>query len=283
MTTLLPSHTTRKLEKRLRRETGRAIQDYNMIEEGDRVMVCISGGKDSFSLLDILCRLKSKAPINFQLTAVNVDQNQPGFPTDLLKVYLEGLGVDYRIIDQDTYSVVKNIIPDGKTMCGLCSRLRRGILYSFARKEGMTKIALGHHRDDIVETLFLNMFFGGRLKAMPPKLLSDDGNNVVIRPLSYCIEKDIAQYAQLKRFPIIPCNLCGSQPNLQRQTVKRMLADWEQQHPGRSATIFRSVTNISPSQLADTSLFDFARLRARHEPATWLPEGNTIDIENARL
>ena len=283
MTTLLPSHTTRKLEKRLRRETGRAIQDYNMIEEGDRVMVCISGGKDSFSLLDILCRLKSKAPINFQLTAVNVDQNQPGFPTDLLKVYLEGLGVDYRIIDQDTYSVVKNIIPDGKTMCGLCSRLRRGILYSFARKEGMTKIALGHHRDDIVETLFLNMFFGGRLKAMPPKLLSDDGNNVVIRPLSYCIEKDIAQYAQLKKFPIIPCNLCGSQPNLQRQTVKRMLADWEQQHPGRSATIFRSVTNISPSQLADTSLFDFARLRARHEPATWLPEGNTIDIENARL
>ena len=283
MTTLLPSHTTRKLEKRLRRETGRAIQDYNMIEEGDRVMVCISGGKDSFSLLDILCRLKSKAPINFQLTAVNVDQNQPGFPTDLLKVYLEGLGVDYRNIDQDTYSVVKNIIPDGKTMCGLCSRLRRGILYSFARKEGMTKIALGHHRDDIVETLFLNMFFGGRLKAMPPKLLSDDGNNVVIRPLSYCIEKDIAQYAQLKQFPIIPCNLCSSQPNLQRQTVKRMLADWEQQHPGRSATIFRSVTNISPSQLADTSLFDFARLRARHEPATWLPEGNTIDIENARL
>ena len=254
-----------------------------MIEEGDHVMVCISGGKDSFSLLDILCRLKIRAPIDFQLTAVNVDQNQPGFPTELLEVYLQGLGVDYRIIDQDTYSVVKNIVPDGKTMCGLCSRLRRGILYSFAQSQGMTKIALGHHRDDIVETLFLNMFFGGRLKAMPPKLLSDDGNNVVIRPLSYCSEKDIAQYAQLKKFPIIPCNLCGSQPNLQRQTVKRMLADWEHQHPGRSATIFRSVTSISPSQLADTSLFDFARLEARHGPKTWLPEGNTIDIENARL
>lgn len=254
-----------------------------MIEEGDRVMVCISGGKDSFSLLDILCQLKIRAPIDFQLTAVNVDQNQPGFPTERLEAYLQGLGVDYRIIDQDTYSVVKNIIPEGKTMCGLCSRLRRGILYSFAKREKMTKIALGHHRDDIVETLFLNMFFGGRLKAMPPKLLSDDGNNVVIRPLSYCIEKDIAQYAQLKKFPIIPCNLCGSQPNLQRQTVKRMLADWEQQYPGRSATIFRSVTSISPSQLADTSLFDFASLGARHEPATWLPEGNTIDTENTRL
>ena len=283
MTTLHPSHTSRKLEKRLRREVGRAIQDYNMIEEGDRVMVCISGGKDSFSLLDILCRLKIRAPIDFQLTAVNVDQNQPGFPTERLKVYLQGLGVDYRIIDQDTYSVVKNIIPDGKTMCGLCSRLRRGILYSFAKSQGMTKIALGHHRDDIVETLFLNMFFGGRLKAMPPKLLSDDGNNVVIRPLSYCSEKDIAQYAQLKKFPIIPCNLCGSQPNLQRQTVKRMLAEWEQKYPGRSATIFRSVTSISPSQLADPSLFDFARLGAHHEPATWLPEGSTIDIENAKL
>ena len=179
----------------------------------------------------ILCRLKIRAPIDFQLTAVNVDQNQPGFPTKQLEVYLQGLGVDYRIIDQDTYSVVKNIIPDGKTMCGLCSRLRRGILYSFAKRERMTKIALGHHRDDIVETLFLNMFFGGRLKAMPPKLLTDDGNNVVIRPLSYCIEKDIAQYAQLKKVPIIPCNLCGSQPNLQRQTVKRMLADWERQYP----------------------------------------------------
>ena len=283
MTTLHPSHTSRKLEKRLRREVGRAIQDYNMIEEGDRVMVCISGGKDSFSLLDILCRLKIRAPIDFQLTAVNVDQNQPGFPTERLEAYLQGLGVDYRIIDQDTYSVVKNIIPEGKTMCGLCSRLRRGILYSFAKREKMTKIALGHHRDDIVETLFLNMFFGGRLKAMPPKLLSDDGNNVVIRPLSYCIEKDIAQYAQLKKFPIIPCNLCGSQPNLQRQTVKRMLADWERQYPGRSATIFRSVTSISPSQLADTSLFDFASLGARHEPTTWLPEGNTIDTENTRL
>lgn len=250
-------------------------------------MVCVSGGKDSFTLLDILCRLKLRAPVKFRLTAVNLDQKQPGFPTDQLKVYLAGTGVDYRIIDQDTYSVVKRVIPEGKTMCGLCSRLRRGVLYSFAREQGMTKIALGHHRDDIVETLFLNMFFGGRLKAMPPKLLSDDGNNIVIRPLAYCSEKDIAQYAQLRHFPFIPCNLCGSQDNLQRQTVKRMLADWEREHPGRSATIFKSLTSISPSQLADQGLFDFVTLSARHTPVTRLPEGastmrsdNTFDYKS---
>ena len=275
-TNATPSLTMRKLEKRLRRNTGRAIQDYNMIEQGDHVMVCVSGGKDSFTLLDVLVRLQRKAPIDFSLTAVNLDQNQPGFPTADLERYLCGTGVDFRIIDQDTYSVVKRVIPQGKTMCGLCSRLRRGILYSFARKAGMTKIALGHHRDDIVETLFLNMFYGGRLKSMPPKLLSDDGDNVVIRPLAYCSEKDIARYASLQGFPIIPCHLCGSQDDLQRQAVKRMLAEWEQQYPGRIANIFRSITSIAPSQLADPSLFDFSALGANYSPATWLPEGGAI-------
>ena len=244
-----------------------------MIEQGDHVMVCVSGGKDSFTLLDLLVRLKMRAPIDFSLMAVNLDQNQPGFPTADLESYLSGTGVDYRIIDQDTYSVVQQVIPPGKTMCGLCSRLRRGILYSFAKKSGMTKIALGHHRDDIVETLFLNMFFGGRLKAMPPKLLSDDGDNIVIRPLAYCSEKDISRYATLRDFPIIPCNLCGSQDDLQRQAVKRMLAQWEEQYPGRIANIFRSITSVSPSQLADPALFDFSVLGAKHAPVTWLPEG----------
>ncbi|MDN3696846.1 MULTISPECIES: tRNA 2-thiocytidine(32) synthetase TtcA [Vibrio] len=249
-----------KLEKRLRRNVGNAIIDYNMIEENDVVMACISGGKDSFAMLDILLRLQKAAPVKFNVVAVNLDQKQPGFPEHVLPEYFESLGIDYYIVDKDTYSVVKEKIEEGKTTCGLCSRLRRGTLYSFAEKIGATKIALGHHLDDIVETMFLNMFHGARLKAMPPKLRSDDGRNVVIRPLTYCREKDLIQYAEHQQFPIIPCNLCGSQENLQRQSIKAMLIDWDKKTPGRVNQIFKSLQNISPSQLADKELFDFVNL-----------------------
>jgi len=249
-----------KLQKRLRRNVGNAITDYNMIEEGDVVMACISGGKDSFAMLDILLNLQKAAPIKFEVVAVNLDQKQPGFPEYILPDYFETLNIPYYIVDKDTYSVVKEKIPEGKTTCGLCSRLRRGTLYSFAEKIGATKLALGHHMDDIVETMFLNMFHGSRLKAMPPKLRSDDGRNVVIRPLTYCREKDLIKYAEHKEFPIIPCNLCGSQENLQRQSIKAMLIDWDKKTPGRVEAIFKSIQNVSPSQLADKELFDFVNL-----------------------
>jgi len=250
-----------KLHKRLRRNVGEAIADYNMIEEGDKIMVCLSGGKDSFVMLDILVHLQKTAPITFEIIAVNLDQKQPGFPEHVLPNYLKSIDVPFHIIEHDTYSIVKRIIPEGKTTCSLCSRLRRGTLYGFAREHKITKIALGHHRDDILETYFLNMFFAGKLKAMPPKLLSDDKQNIVIRPLAYCKEKDISQYAEIKAFPIIPCNLCGSQENLQRQAMKEMLTGWDKQYPGRLETIFSSLQNISPSQMADTHLFDFSGLQ----------------------
>ncbi|HCE3715660.1 tRNA 2-thiocytidine(32) synthetase TtcA [Vibrio parahaemolyticus] len=249
-----------KLQKRLRRNVGNAITDYNMIEEGDVVMACISGGKDSFAMLDVLLNLQKAAPIKFEVVAVNLDQKQPGFPEHILPEYFETLNIPYYIVDKDTYSVVKEKVPEGKTTCGLCSRLRRGTLYSFAEKIGATKLALGHHMDDIVETMFLNMFHGSRLKAMPPKLRSDDGRNVVIRPLTYCREKDLIKYAEHKDFPIIPCNLCGSQENLQRQAIKAMLIDWDKKTPGRVEAIFKSIQNVSPSQLADRELFDFVNL-----------------------
>ncbi|KXJ41708.1 MAG: tRNA 2-thiocytidine biosynthesis protein TtcA [Methylothermaceae bacteria B42] len=254
-----------KLQKRLRRNVGQAIADYNMIQDGDKVMVCVSGGKDSFSLLEILLNLQQTAPVRFEVVAVNLDQKQPGFPETVLPEYFQQRGIAYHIIERDTYSVVKEIIPEGKTTCGLCSRLRRGVLYGFAEEHGFTKIALGHHRDDILETFFLNLFFGGRLKAMPPKLLSDDKKHIVIRPLAYCKEEDIAAYARLMDFPIIPCNLCGSQDNLQRQAMKAMLQTWEKRHPGRLETIFRALQNVSPSQLADGKLFDFENLESIRE------------------
>ncbi|ELS01035.1 putative ATPase of the PP-loop superfamily implicated in cell cycle control [Xenococcus sp. PCC 7305] len=257
------SKNFKKLQARLRGSVGKAIRDYNMIEEGDRVMVCLSGGKDSYTMLDLLLSLQRKAPVNFEIIAVNLDQKQPGFPQHILPEYLESLGVTYRIVEEDTYSTVTRVIPEGKTMCGLCSRLRRGILYRVAGEENATKIALGHHRDDIVETLFLNMFHGGRIKAMPPKLLSDDQKNIIIRPLAYCPEREIVRYANARQFPIIPCNLCGSQENLQRAKIKEMLQSWESESPGRIDSIFRSTQNISPSQLADTKLFDFASLGTR--------------------
>jgi len=249
-----------KLQKRLRRNVGKAIADYNMISEGDRIMVCLSGGKDSYALLDILTGLQHSAPVNFELVAVNMDQKQPDFPEDVLPAYLDSLDIEYYIVEKDTYSIVKEKIPEGRTTCGLCSRLRRGTLYSFAEDINCNKIALGHHRDDIVETLFLNMFYGGRLAAMPPKLRSDDHRNVVIRPMAYCRETDLAEYAQIKDFPIIPCNLCGSQENLQRQNIKQMLAEWESTSPGKGNNIFRAIQNVVPSQLADNELFDFAQL-----------------------
>lgn len=249
-----------KLQKRLRRQVGQAIADYRMIEPGDRIMVCLSGGKDSYAMLDILLALQKTAPVDFDLVAVNMDQKQPGFPEHVLPQYLESLGVDYHIVERDTYSIVKEIVPEGKTTCGLCSRLRRGTLYGFAEQIGATKVALGHHKDDMVETLFLNLFYGGRLKAMPPKLLADDKRNIIIRPLAYCREADLASFAKARAFPIIPCNLCGSQDNLQRQAIKKMLADWDRAAPGRVETIFSSLQRVSPSQLADLSLFDFQSL-----------------------
>lgn len=265
-----------KLQKRLRRNVGRAIQDFNMIEEGDRVMVCLSGGKDSFAMLDILSNLRARAPVRFELIAVNLDQKQPGFPEHVLPDYLRSVGIPFHIIEQDTYSIVKRVVPAGKTTCSLCSRLRRGILYTFAAEHGMTKIALGHHHDDILETLFLNLFHGGKLKAMPPKLLSDDGRHVVIRPLAYCRESDLAAYAATRQFPIILCNLCGSQENLQRQAIKAMLRQWEKQFPGRVESIFAALRNVAPSHLADPALFDFAGLGARNggQAPDWLPGGH---------
>jgi tRNA 2-thiocytidine biosynthesis protein TtcA len=255
-----PSRTLTRLTAQLRGAVGRCIADYRMIGAGDKVMVCLSGGKDSYTLLDLLLSLRRSAPVDFELLAVSLDQKQPGFPEHVLPEYLRGLGVPFRIIEQDTYSVVKRVIPAGSTLCGLCSRLRRGALYRFASENGITKIALGHHRDDIVETLFLNLFFGGRLKAMAPKLLSDDGRHVVIRPLAYLAERDIARYARGRAFPLIPCKLCGSQENLQRFAVKKMLADWERQFPGRTETIFRALRNVELEHLADPRRFDFAAL-----------------------
>ncbi|MEE4217652.1 MAG: tRNA 2-thiocytidine(32) synthetase TtcA [Xanthomonadales bacterium] len=262
------SHRDNKVAKRLLRATGKAITDFNMIGEGDRVMVCLSGGKDSFTMLDILVALHKRAPVQFELAAVNLDQKQPGFPADVLPEYAGHIGVPFHVIEQDTYSVVKRVVPEGKTTCGLCSRLRRGALYRYAAENGFSRIALGHHRDDIIETFFLNLFHGGRIKAMPPKLLSDDGRNVVIRPLAYCAEEDIQHYAQTRAFPVIPCNLCGSQPNLQRQAIKAMLGEWKKQHPGRFENIVRAMSHVSPSQLADRELFDFINLGAEPEPST---------------
>lgn len=249
-----------KLQKRLRRHVGQAIADFNMIEEGDKIMVCLSGGKDSYTMLEILRNLQASAPISFSIVAVNLDQKQPGFPEHILPEYLSSIGVDYHILERDTYSIVKELVPEGKTTCGLCSRLRRGSLYGFADEIGATKIALGHHRDDILETMFLNMFFGGKLKSMPPKLLSDDGRHMVIRPLAYCKEKDIEKFSEYKEYPIIPCNLCGSQENLQRQVIKNMLQEWDKEYPGRSDILFTSLQNVVPSHLADTELFDFKDL-----------------------
>lgn len=249
-----------KLQAELRGQVGRAITDYRMIDDGDRVMVCISGGKDSFTLLDMLLSLKRRAPVKFELVAVNLDQKQPGFPTEVLPAYFESIGVNYRIVEEDTYSIVKRVVAPGKTMCGLCSRLRRGVLYRVADELGADKIALGHHRDDIVETMFLNLFYGARLKAMPPKLISDDQRHIVIRPLAYCAESEIVRYAKRRHFPIIPCNLCGSQQNLKRQEIKRLLSGWEQEDPGRTARLFRAIQNVSPSHLADRAIYDFEGL-----------------------
>jgi len=258
-----PSRTLQRLAAQLRGSVGRAIADYRMIADGDRVMVCMSGGKDSYTLLDMLLSLRRSAPVSFDLIAVNLDQKQPGFPAQVLPQYLQGLGVPWHVIEQDTYSVVKRIVPRGRTLCGLCSRLRRGALYRFAAENGISKIALGHHRDDIVETLFLNLFFGGRLKAMAPKLLSDDGRHVVIRPLAYVAERDIERYARGRGFPLIPCRLCGSQDNMQRVAVKRMLAGWEREFPGRTESIFSALRNVEPEHLADIRRFDFGGLDGR--------------------
>jgi len=255
------SSTKKKLGAQLRGLVGKAIEDYAMIAEGDRVMVCMSGGKDSYTLLDMLLSLQRSAPVDFSLIAVNLDQKQPDFPAHVLPDYLRGLGVDFHIIEQDTYSVVKRLIPEGRTMCSLCSRMRRGALYRFAAENGITKVALGHHRDDIVETLFLNLFFGGKLKAMAPKLRSEDGRHIVIRPLAYVSEREIERYASARDFPIIPCNLCGSQQNLQRTAVKKMLAEWEMVHPGRTESLLTALRNVEPAHLADPRLFDFAGLQ----------------------
>ena len=271
-----------KLGKRLRHQVGKAIADFGMIEDGDKVMVCLSGGKDSYAMLDVLLQLQKKAPVRFSITAVNLDQKQPGFPEHVLPDYLRSIGVDFHIIEQDTYSVVSRVIPEGKTMCSLCSRLRRGALYSHAEQHGFTKIALGHHRDDLVSTFFLNLFFHAKLSGMPPKLLSDDGKHVVIRPLAYVRETDIEAYAEAKAFPIIPCNLCGSQENLQRKQVKRMLEAWERETPGRVENIARALGAIRPSQLSDPAMFDFLSLGKRDGVAlpdahAWLAGGETPD------
>jgi tRNA 2-thiocytidine biosynthesis protein TtcA len=262
-----PSRTLTRLTAQLRGAVGRCIADYRMINAGDRVMVCLSGGKDSYTLLDLLLSLQRSAPVDFELLAVNLDQKQPGFPEQVLPEYLRGLGVPFRIIEQDTYSVVRRVIPQGRTLCGLCSRLRRGALYRFASENGIDKIALGHHRDDIVETLFLNLFFGGRLKAMAPKLLSDDGRHIIIRPLAYVAERDIARYARGRGFPLIPCRLCGSQENMQRVAVKKMLGEWEREFPGRTESIASALRHVEPAHLADPGLFDFAGLEARRAAA----------------
>ena len=267
-----------KLRKRLRRQVGKAIADFGLIEAGDRVMVCISGGKDSHAMLELLMALRDSAPIDFEIVAVTLDQKQPGYPEEVLPRYLETLNIPFYILERDTYSVVRSVIPEGKTTCGLCSRLRRGTLYGFADQIGATKIALGHHRDDIVETLFLNLFFGGKLKAMPAKLKSDDGRHVVIRPLAYCKESDIARYASAMQFPIIPCNLCGTQENLQRQEIKRMLLEWEKQYPGRTETIFRALGNVAPSHLMDRSLFDFEGLSVEVDASLGLPDIRVVNL-----
>ena len=274
-------HEADKLAKRLRHQVGKAIADFGMIEDGDKVMVCLSGGKDSYAMLDVLLQLQKKAPVRFSITAVNLDQKQPGFPEHVLPDYLRSIGVDFHIIEQDTYSVVSRVIPEGKTMCSLCSRLRRGALYNYAEANGFTKIALGHHRDDLVNTFFLNLFFHAKLSGMPPKLLSDDGKHVVIRPLAYVRESDIEAYAELKQFPIIPCNLCGSQENLQRAQVKKMLAQWEKDTPGRVETMSRALGDIRPSQLSDPNLFDFLSLGKRGDAAladahAWLAGGEPL-------
>jgi tRNA 2-thiocytidine biosynthesis protein TtcA len=273
-----PAYERAKLQKRLRRQVGQAIADYAMIEAGDRVMVCLSGGKDSYTLLDILRQLQATAPIDFELVAVNLDQKQPNFPEHVLPAYLEGLGIEYHIIEQDTYSVVKALTPEGKTYCPVCSRMRRGALYNFARRIGATKVALGHHLDDIVETLFLNLFHGATLKAMPPKLLSDDGDHILIRPLAYCREKDIARWAEVQAFPIIPCDLCGSQDGLERQVIKRMLAEWERAHPARIEKIAGALRRVVPSHLMDRELFDFAGLDAERAAR---PETLRIPVKEA--
>jgi tRNA 2-thiocytidine biosynthesis protein TtcA len=279
----VPSNNSKRLQARLRGLVGKAIEDYRMIEDGDRVMVCLSGGKDSYTLLDILLSLKRSAPVSFELIAVNLDQKQPDFPAHVLPDYLTGLGVPFHIIEQDTYSIVKRVIPEGATMCGLCSRLRRGALYRYAADNGITKIALGHHRDDIVETLFLNMFFGGKLKAMPPKLRSEDGRHIVIRPLAYVPEREIERYARSREFPIIPCNLCGSQDHLQRVEIKRMLHEWEQRYPGRIESIFSSLRNVVPSHLADPGTFDFAGLTALAADSTAAPAEEADTAKEIRV
>ena len=255
------SKNVQRLKRRLESDVGKAIADYNMIEAGDKVLVCISGGKDSYAMLSILMALQQRAPVDFRLIAMNLDQKQPGFPADVLPKYLSEIGVEYRIVEQDTYSIVKEKIPEGKTTCSLCSRLRRGVIYRTAKELGANKIALGHHRDDIVHTLFLNLLFGGKLKAMPPKLVTDDGAHVVIRPLAYCSESDIARFARGMEFPIIPCNLCGSQSNLQRQKIREMMAEWDSRYPGRTESVFSALQNIVPSHLADNALYDFKNLR----------------------
>jgi tRNA 2-thiocytidine biosynthesis protein TtcA len=263
----MESRNFKRLQAELRGLVGKAIADFAMIRDGDKVMVCLSGGKDSYTLLELLLSLQRSAPVRFELVAVNLDQKQPGFPAHVLPEYLTSLGVPWHVIEQDTYSVVKRVIPEGRTMCSLCSRLRRGALYAFAAEHGVSKIALGHHRDDIISTLFLNLFHGGKLKAMPPKLLSDDGRHIVIRPLAYVAERDIVRYARARRFPLIPCTLCGSQPNLQRALIGQMLRRWEREHPGRIESIFAALRDVAPSQLADPSLFDFEGLDARRAAA----------------
>ncbi|MCC1498244.1 tRNA 2-thiocytidine(32) synthetase TtcA [Alcanivorax sp. 1008] len=275
-----PIKSANKLQKRLRRLVGSAVEDYRMIEDGDKIMACVSGGKDSFVMLDTLLHLKRVAPISFDVVAVNLDQKQPGFPEHVLPEYFESQGIDYFVIDKDTYSIVKEKVPEGKTTCALCSRLRRGSLYGFAEEIGATKLALGHHMDDIVETLFLNMVHGGKLKAMPPKLLSDDGRNIVIRPLAYCREKDIEKLARANSYPIIPCNLCGSQENLARQNVKAMLAGMERENPGFVYQVFKSTQNISLSQLADRSLFDFINLKINRNEERASPEHSGVEISS---